>query len=350
VSAGPAAVRPALRRLRDGLSGLFAGSPAGAMALRTLVIAVADRCDQRCLHCQIWSARDRPAGLGTAERLAVADDAIACGVEQVLLTGGEPLLSHDLWPVANRLRAAGVRLMLATNGMLLERHAVPVARLFAEVYVSLDAATAPAHDRLRGVAAFERLARGIAALRGCSAAVGIVARCTLHAGNLGELPAIVATARGLGFDHCSFLALDASSSAFGGDAELRRRLVPSPAQVAAFLEGVERMAAGGLLDDGFVLEDAAKLRRIGRQLAASAGQGRHERPACDAPWWSAVVEADGSVRPCFFHEPVGDARVGLAALRRSPRYEAALELVRSPNPICERCVCPKKAARAGAAS
>jgi molybdenum cofactor biosynthesis enzyme MoaA len=32
------------------------------------------------------------------------DEAIALGVEEVLLTGGEPLLSPDLWPIAERLK------------------------------------------------------------------------------------------------------------------------------------------------------------------------------------------------------------------------------------------------------
>ena len=29
---------------------------------------------------------------------------------------------------------------------------------------------------------------------------------------------------------------------------------------------------------------------------------------CNAPWVSAVMEADGTVRPCFFHEAMGNIR------------------------------------------
>jgi len=100
---------------------------ARARRLRLLVLAVADRCDQRCRHCQIWQGTDAPA-LTREERLRVVDDALAAGASEALLTGGEPLLSADLWPVAERLRAGGARLMLATNGMLLERYAADVAR------------------------------------------------------------------------------------------------------------------------------------------------------------------------------------------------------------------------------
>jgi MoaA/NifB/PqqE/SkfB family radical SAM enzyme len=310
--------------------------------LRLLALAVADRCDQRCVHCQIWQAAAADRTLTLDERLAVVDDAIASGIEEALLTGGEPLASADLWPVARRLRDAGVRLMLATNGMRLAAHAPLVADLFDEVYVSLDGAEPSTHDRLRGVPAFARVAAGVAALRTRRPRPRLVARSALHGGNLAELSGIVAAARRMGFDHVSFLALDASTRAFGGEPGSRRALLPTAGQVAEFEAGVARLERRGVLADGFVLESAAKLRRLARHLDASAGRLAFTRPECDAPWWSLVVEADGAVRPCFFHEAVGDARVGLGRVRFSAAYRSALDAIRGPNATCETCVCPKR--------
>ena len=31
---------------------------------------------------------------------------------------------------------------------------------------------------------------------------------------------------------------------------------------------------------------------------------------CNAPWTSAVIEADGAVRPCFFHRSIGTLKSG----------------------------------------
>jgi Fe-coproporphyrin III synthase len=310
-------------------------------ALRLLVLAVADRCDQKCLHCQIWmGAGHEPRRLTLAERLAVVEDALASGAREALLTGGEPLLSPDLWPIADRLRAAGARVMLATNGMLLAHYAAAVATSFDELYVSLDGASPTTHDALRGVPAFERLRAGLRALRAAPLRPRLVARSTLHARNAHEIEGIVAAARELGFDQVSFLPLDASSEAFGGTPAARAALVASAAQIDALEAGVRRLEAAGLLG-GFVAEDAARLGRVVGHLRAGAGLQPFERPGCDAPWWSSVVESDGRVRPCFFHEPVGDARDGIAALRGSAGYRAALARIRAPNPTCERCVCPK---------
>lgn len=333
-------MRAALRRWRD-------WRRARPSRLQLLVMAVADRCDQRCLHCQIWQG-EAGVPLTLAERLRVVDDALAAGAREALLTGGEPLLSPDLWPVAERLRAGGARLMLATNGMLLERWAGRVAALFDEVYLSLDGADAPTHDRIRGVAAFDRVRAGVRALRVAGPHVRVTTRTTLHALNVGELERLVAAARSLGADHASFLPLDASSSAFGAMPHLRAMLLPGLAQIAELESAVDRLSRAGVLDDGFVLESEAKLRAIARHLRASVAGSGHERPRCDAPWWSAVVEADGAVRPCFFQPAVGDARAGLGAVRLGHRHREALRRVRAGNPVCARCVCPKWRGAAGA--
>lgn len=317
----------------------LAGLPSRASSLRLLVLSVSQRCDQRCVHCQIW--KGPPLGaqpLRREERLALAEEAIGLGVEEVLLTGGEPLLSPDLFPLAERFRAAGVRVLLATNGLLLAQHAERVAGLFAEVYVSLDGACAESHDALRGVPSFRRLADGVAGLRAREPRPLLVARATLHARNLHEAAGIVAAARGLGFDHVSFLGIDTSSAAFGGRPEERAALVPRADQLLGFTRWIDGLVA----DDGFLLETPAKLRRIAAQLRAAAGGAAATRPDCDAPWWSSVVEADGSLRPCFFHAPVADARDGLAAVRGSAGYRSALARVRGDNPVCERCVCAKR--------
>ena len=309
--------------------------------LRLLVLEVSERCDQRCAHCSIWSASAEGASLTLAERLAVVDDALHGGVREALLTGGEPLLAPDLWPLAERLRAGGVRLMLATTGMQLERHAAEVARLFHEVYVSLDGGRPATHDAQRGVASFARLAAGVGALRALDPRPLVVARSTVHAGNADELGETVALARRIGADHVSFLPLDAQSEAFGGAPDGRRALVPGEDQVRRLEAAVAALERGGAHADGFLLESPAKLRALVRHLEASRTGMPHERPRCDAPRWSSVVTADGRVRPCFFHAPVGDARPGVTAVRTSPAYAAALARIEAPNGTCASCVCPK---------
>jgi MoaA/NifB/PqqE/SkfB family radical SAM enzyme len=307
-------------------------------------MAVADRCDQQCLHCDIWRPGPREQALTLDERLAVIEEALGAGVREVFLTGGEPLLSADLWPIAKRLKEAKVKRTLATNGMRLAVHAREVAAFFDEVYVSLDGASPTSHDLARGTrSAFARLSAGIEAVRAQAPRPRLVARSVLHAKNLTDFEAFPEAARRLGFDRISFLALDASSPAFGAHPESRRGLVPSDRAVDGFEAAIDRLEARGELGD-FVLESADRLRVVARRLRASGGGAAGPRPDCDVATWSSVVETDGRVRPCFFHAPAGDVRHGLMAVRRSRAYSEGLLRITGPNETCARCVCPKRRA------
>ena len=66
-----------------------------------------------------------------------------------------------------------------------------------------------------------------------------------------------------------------------------------------------------------------------------------EAPRCNAPWVSAVVEADGTVRPCFFHRALGNIfeqpLIDIVNGPEAVRFRRELDMAR--NPICRRCVC-----------
>src|SRR5207247_1212022 len=62
--------------------------------------------------------------------------------------------------------------------------------------------------------------------------------------------------------------------------------------------------------------------------------------ACNAPYMSVVVEADGSVRPCFFHERIGNIRSAPLediVAQNLPPFRENLDF--KTNPVCTRCVC-----------
>jgi MoaA/NifB/PqqE/SkfB family radical SAM enzyme len=122
-------------------------------------------------------------------------------------------------------------------------------------------------------------------------------------------------------------------------------LALSPREIAEFADLVELTLDEyrGDFESGFVAESPEKLRRLPRYYAALGGEGSFPAVVCNAPYMSAVIEADGAVRPCFFHAPVGNVRkaplddiIGrnLAAFRRG------LDL--ASDPVCTKCVCSIK--------
>jgi MoaA/NifB/PqqE/SkfB family radical SAM enzyme len=91
----------------------------------------------------------------------------------------------------------------------------------------------------------------------------------------------------------------------------------------------------------YIVETEEKLRRIPRRFHEHLGHSSPESPICNAPWISAVVEVDGSVRPCFFHRAVGN--ISSSTLEEVVNGETARSfrqsLSVSENPTCRRCVC-----------
>jgi MoaA/NifB/PqqE/SkfB family radical SAM enzyme/SAM-dependent methyltransferase len=126
------------------------GESGGARRLFSVTLAVTNRCRYRCWHCYNAGRSFTDTPLGELKRLA--RDLQEHGAVMVTLTGGEPLLRHDLEEV---VRAFDERACLVLNttgdGLSPSRAgALKDAGLFA-LGVSLDSVDEAEHDRLRGV-------------------------------------------------------------------------------------------------------------------------------------------------------------------------------------------------------
>jgi radical SAM protein with 4Fe4S-binding SPASM domain len=91
--------------------------------LLSLIVEVTERCNHACLHCyNVWHGDGYPRGeldtSRTLDLLAKALDETDCS--HVTLTGGEPLLRHDLPAILDFLSERGVRVTVISNGRLLD--------------------------------------------------------------------------------------------------------------------------------------------------------------------------------------------------------------------------------------
>jgi cyclic pyranopterin phosphate synthase len=155
--------------------------------LGSLRISVTDRCNLRCRYCMpeaeyVWLPRESILTFEEITRLARIFTRL--GAAKVRLTGGEPLLRHDLAELVRLLRAdQAIRdLALTTNGLLLARQAHDLrAAGLHRLTVSLDtlrpermlefARSARHREVLEGIAAarragFERIKINCVVIRG----------------------------------------------------------------------------------------------------------------------------------------------------------------------------------------
>jgi radical SAM protein with 4Fe4S-binding SPASM domain len=173
---------------------LFRPTPAPLAVLWNLT----DRCNLACRHCVVGAgARTTPElPLETCHRL-VAEFA-QFGVQQLILSGGEPLMRRGFFDIAEHAAQLGLGLQIATNATLLDRGiAQRLARLGANAQVSLDGATPAVHDRFRGVpGAWAKAVAGARELKAAGVPFITAAAVTKH--NLAEVPDLYALAAELG--------------------------------------------------------------------------------------------------------------------------------------------------------
>ena len=122
-------------------------------------------CNLHCDYCCVRSSPRAPRrALGLERVRRIAGEAAELGVEQIFVTGGEPLLLPDIGEIIAACAAAASTTVL-TNGMLLAGsrlarvRALPRERVTLQI--SLDSPTPERHDRHRGKGTWARAWQGI---------------------------------------------------------------------------------------------------------------------------------------------------------------------------------------------
>ena len=321
--------------------------------LPLVLFAPTSRCNSRCVSCDWWRS-DGASDLTLGEIRQLADGLRHYGTRTVVFTGGEPLVRPDVMEVADLFRERGFTLQLLTSGLALERFAPAIATRFSEVTVSLDGHTPELYRAIRGVNGLEALAAGVRRLRDLAPQIPIRARSTIHRHNFRFLRQLVARSADMGCSQISFLAADVTSESFNRGQRLplvddsgaeARALILSAEETDEMEAGVEEVirSCARELAERTIVPGPAGLRRLVSYYRAHLGLGAFPAVECSAPWTSVVIEANGSVRPCFFHAPVGNLRerpLDEILTSAMPRFRRGLQVANDAT--CQRCVCTLK--------
>ena len=137
--------------------------------LRRLRISVTDRCNLRCTYCMPedqYNWLKRRDLLTFEEITSLTSEFMALGVNQVRLTGGEPLLRRELDVLISKLVTLpkSPKLAMTTNGSLLEPHATQLRNAgLGHITVSLDTLVSSRYRALTGRDELKAAQQGIRA-------------------------------------------------------------------------------------------------------------------------------------------------------------------------------------------
>lgn len=316
-------------------------------ALPIVILMPHSACNCRCVMCDIWKDNKNLKQLHEKDISSLLVSLKKLGTQQVLMSGGEALLNPHFFRFCEMLNRQRISVTLLSTGLTLKHNAELLVKHVKDIIVSLDG-DENLHDSIRNIpGAYSKLKEGIQAIKQLDPDYKITCRTVIHRLNFRRWPAIVDSARELGVDQVSFLPADVSSHAFNREIlwsdQRQHEILPAQNELPELISTIEALIKTHRNDveAGFIAENPAKLRKIGQYYVASYGLAPFPYKKCNAPWVSAVVEADGTVRPCFFHAPMGNIRQH--SLDKILNTENAIlfrkELDMEKNNTCVKCVC-----------
>jgi len=178
--------------------------PLGVFPLKNLIIEILLKCNLNCSFCyaSATSTSKRENELTTQEILQIIHQAKKMGVEDIDLTGGEPLLHKDILKIVKEIINQDLLLTIQTNATLISKH-MDLINFLTEVkdrvriFVSLNGATAKTHDELYGVTgAFDKTLEGIKILT--TNGIRTCIATTYQEKNFDEIPKIIYLSKKLG--------------------------------------------------------------------------------------------------------------------------------------------------------
>jgi len=266
-------------------------------------------CNFRCPHCP--STAVAPPGsrvhLSLADFVRILDQLPA--IYRLKLVGlGEPLLNPEFFDMVRAAHRRRIRVITTTNGSLLdgERRRELLACGLSVLNVSMDAANAETHARLRPGSDLEHIGEGLAALvkeRGRRRSPGIRVWHLIQREAVSQLPQLVSLCTKWGVDA---LLCTAKITNFGSVSleEIVRDRRALAQDLQAVLPQARRRAA------------QAKLHFNCPQAPPRARLPSEGRP-CRWPWGRTFVTARGEVIPCPYAS--GPDGVVLGRLLRGAR-------------------------------
>ena len=152
---------------------------------------ITSACNLKCLHCYANAgSKKQSREMNTEEAKYFIDSLADFKVPVILFSGGEPLLRHDFFNLAEYAGSKNIRCTLSTNGTLITPALAKRIKDVGVSYVGISIdGIGVVNDHFRGYAgAYDAALQGIRACRAAGQKVGL--RFTINRHNIDQLPGI----------------------------------------------------------------------------------------------------------------------------------------------------------------
>ncbi len=278
------------------------------------------RCNERCVHCYL--DHDDAGEMTFAEIDRVLGEMAEAGVFQLTISGGEPLLRKDCFPILRRARDLGFNVKVKSNGILIgEDEAAALRDLYLDsVQISIYSHRAEVHDGITKVKG--SLERSLAAARFLvSQGLRVKFANVLMRDNVNDYPHVQVLAEEIG---AGFTLDPTITPHINGDRSLLNL-------------GINREALNK------VMRDERLVGNVGEFCAPPAAVGDDELNSfpCSAGHSACYISPYGDFYPCVqFPLPCGNVRRQSFGdiWRGSPQLAEVRSVKVRDLPVCSTCV------------
>ncbi len=237
--------------------------------VKRAVLLLTHRCNLACRHCAFSNGADPEQDASFSHWKIAINGLVRCGLEHVVLSGGEPTLRHDFISLLEYVACRAQSVIICTNSTYLSHIPSDIADPARVKWtVSLHGAEASVHDTIVGSKGAFRLAmRGVALLRARIPKAQICVNTVIDQPAL-DLRPLIRTVSGLGAQQLCVIPRWESSK---GDA-----------RSAVAGQGERDLAAS-----------------LGVDLIDLRARCPRNKPNCCAAISGAVIDAIGNAYPCM---------------------------------------------------
>ena len=273
------------------------------LAPRIAYLNVIKRCNAGCKYCTDWkSDPDTTKDLPTSKVLEILEDLKLLGIQEVVLSGGEPFLRKDIFDIFESSIAFGLKVRTVTNGTAVTyQNAARLAKIGGlRIIVSIDSLDPVRMIRLRGL----RLERVLGAIENLVAArsavradmyISLCVTITKH--NIDDLVPLAEFAHSIGvgiaFQPVHFAGTGISD-------QILTDLWPNTAEVAKIERTVSALIE--LKRSGYAIGSRSDF--LSQIPVFFRDKTFYPGEHCFAAYHDIVIDQDLGVRPCWSMEPL----------------------------------------------
>lgn len=315
------------------------------MVISTIHFEYTTGCNSKCTMCDYWKNKT-PNVIKSEYVTSTIASLVSCGLKKVYFTGGECLLyAKQLFKLCEETKSIypDLELELITNGILIEKYYLEIGQYFSKVIISLDSVDNEKYKTIRGVDALSRIQKGIHLLRTTYPNLLVNVRMLILNDTVADILPIIEYAASENLHHVSFIPEDISSSeAFGRKSPTAISNHHGSACLAELRNVINTIHSRYSSLFGTLLPHACE----DLEYIYSVYEGKHNNfRRCNKAAWSCVINADGTVNPCFFIRANMSLEKGtdIMDILDSAEYQKMTSIINTGNhEACCRCACPKE--------